>query len=195
VTLVVGDCLYLPRGFPHSAETVDRHSDHLTIGLVAVTWQRVLREAIDAEVAAGRLTASLPVGLLEPGADVVSASPGGDLRDLGAPHTFRHWMAREIWRRQPATRLRPRATPALELDTPLVFTPGPLLWLTAEGQRTVFGLGDRILDMPMEAHDFLSALLDSDDPVTAADVKGLDADSRDVVLRRLLAEGTLAHVD
>jgi hypothetical protein len=59
----------------------------------------------------------------------------------------------------------------------------------------VFGLGDRILDMPMEAHDFLSALLDSDDPVTAADVKGLDADSRDVVLRRLLAEGTLAHVD
>ena len=26
-----------------------------------------------------------------------------------APETLRHWMAREIWRRQPATRLRPRS--------------------------------------------------------------------------------------
>ena len=68
LTLRAGDCLYLPRGYPHAAETIDQHSDHLTIGLVAVTWQRVLRKAIDAEVAAGRLTGSLPVGLLEPGA-------------------------------------------------------------------------------------------------------------------------------
>jgi hypothetical protein len=195
VTLSAGDCLYLPRGHPHSAETVERHSDHLTIGLVALTWQRALRDAIDAEVAAGRLTSSLPVGLLEPGADVVTAVPGGDLRDLVAPHTLRHWLAREIWRRQPATRLRPRATPSLERDRPLAFTPGPLLWSTTEGARTVLGLGDRVLDMPMEAHDFLSALLDADDPVRPADVKGLDPDSRDVVLRRLLAEGTLAHVD
>ena len=47
---------------------IDEHSDHLTIGLVAVTWQRVLRKAIDAEVAAGRLTASLPVVAARPGA-------------------------------------------------------------------------------------------------------------------------------
>src|SRR5215203_1332978 len=56
VTLRVGDCLYLPRGYPHAAETTDESSEHLTVGLVAMTWQRALREAIDAEVAEGRLT-------------------------------------------------------------------------------------------------------------------------------------------
>ena len=76
--MCAGDCLYLPRGYPHAAETVDQHSDHLTIGLVAVTWQRVLRKAIDAEVAAGRLTDSLPVGLLEPGAAVPTEAVGVD---------------------------------------------------------------------------------------------------------------------
>ena len=81
LTLEAGDCLYLPRGYPHAAETTDQPSDHLTIGLVAVTWQRVLRKAIDAEVAAGRLTDALPVGLLEPGA----AAPTRDRARWPAP--------------------------------------------------------------------------------------------------------------
>ena len=194
ITMGAGDCLYLPRGYPHAAETVDEHSDHLTIGLVAVTWQRVLRKAIDAEVAAGRLTDALPVGLLEPGAAVSTAVGVEGLRQHVAPETLRHWMAREIWRRQPATRLRPRVAPSLQ-PRRLAFTPGPLLWLTTVGDRAVLGLGDRVLDMPAEAHDFLSALLDAECPVATESLKGLDDESRAVVLRRLLAEGVLAHVD
>jgi len=193
LTLVAGDCLYLPRGYPHSAETTDDASEHLTIGLVAVTWQRVIHKAIDAEVAAGRLSASLPVGLLEPGS--IAPSPASELEGLHAqltPGVLRHWMAREIWRRQPATRLRPRTPPQLD-PAPLVFTPGPLLWLTTIGERAVLGLGDRVLDMPTEALDFLASLLDSEGPVVAGDLKGLDDDSRSVVLRRLLAEGVLVH--
>jgi bifunctional lysine-specific demethylase and histidyl-hydroxylase NO66 len=195
ITMRAGDCLYLPRGFPHAAETVDSHSDHLTIGLVAVTWQRVLRKAIDAEVAAGRLTGALPVGLLEPGVAVPTGAIGVEgVRQRVTAETLRHWMAREIWRRQPATRLRPRIPPALESGG-LVITPGPLLWLTMVDDRTVLGLGDRLLDMPAEAHAFLSALLDAECPVDAENLKGLDDESRAVVLRRLLAEGVLAHVD
>ncbi len=195
ITMRAGDCLYLPRGYPHAAETVDQHSDHLTIGVVAVTWQRVVREAITAEVAAGRLTGALPVGLLEPGAAVPTA--GVDVSgwgDLVAPEALRHWMAREIWRRQPATRLRPRVAPPLGSGR-LVFTPGPLLWLTTVGGRSVLGLGDRLLDLPAEAHDFLSALLDAECPVAPKSLKGLDEESRAVVLRRLLAEGVLTHAD
>jgi hypothetical protein len=193
--MCAGDCLYLPRGYPHSAETVDQHSDHLTIGLVAVTWQRVLRKVIDAEVSAGRLTGALPVGLLEPGVAVPTDAVGLEgLLELVTPETLRHWMAREIWRRQPATRLRPRLAPALGTGQ-LAVTPGPLLWLTMLSDRAVLGLGDRLLDMPAEAHDFLSALLDADSPVVAEDLKGLDDESRAVVLRRLLAEGVLVHVD
>ncbi len=196
ITMCAGDCLYLPRGYPHAAETIDQHSDHLTIGLVAVTWQRVLRRAIDAEVAAGRLTGSLPVGLLEPGSQAVDTDAVGveSLRQLVTPETLRHWMAREVWRRQPATRLRPRIAPPLG-SRRLTFTPGPLLWLTTVGDRAVLGLGDRLLDMPVEAHDFLSTLLDTEHPVVADGLAGLDDESRAVVLRRLLAEGVLTHVD
>jgi hypothetical protein len=193
ITLEAGDCLYLPRGYPHSAETTETSSEHLTIGLVSITWQRVIRKAIDAEVAAGRLTAALPTGLLQPGSHPPSVT--SQLTGIGAqlaPDVLRHWMAREIWRRQPATRLRPRAVPPLEAG-PLTFTPGPLLWLTSFADRAVLGLGDRVLDMPAEAMDFLAALLDSDGPLTPADTKGLDETSRDVVLRRLVAEGVLVH--
>ena len=73
-------------------------------------------------------------------------------------------MAREIWRRQPATRLRPRSVPALGAG-PLAFTPGPLLWLTTIADRAVLGLGDRVLDLPGEALDFLAALLDAECPI------------------------------
>ena len=192
LTLEAGDCLYLPRGYPHVAETTDQHSDHLTVGLLAVTWQRVVRKAIDEEVAAGRLTDSLPVGLLEPGASATNEIELDGVRRAVTAETLRHWMAREIWRRQPATRLRPLAAPALG-PSPLEFTPGPLLWLTTIADRAVLGLGDRLLDMPIEAHPFLSALLDADSPVLAHDLKGLDDESRSVVLRRLLAEGVLVH--
>ena len=194
VTLVEGDCLYLPRGYPHAAETLDDRSDHLTIGLVAVTWHRVLRKAIDAEIAAGRLTGALPVGLLEPGSTATTEPPELDgLLEHLSPAVLRHWMAREVWRRHPATRLRPRSVPALG-EAPLTFTPGPLLWLTTIEQRAVLGLGDRVLDLPLEGRDFLAAMLESDGPVAPADLKGLDDDSRAVVLRRLLTDGVLVHV-
>jgi hypothetical protein len=194
LTLTAGDCLYLPRGYPHSAETVDEASEHLTLGLVAVTWQRVVRKAIDAEVAAGRLSTALPPGMLEPGA--LPPDPRDQLGGLAAqlsPQVLRHWMAREIWRRQPATRLRPLSMAEVG-SQPLSFTPGPLVWLTAIGGRAVLGLGDRVLDLPGEGLDFLAALLDTESPVVPAELKGLDDDSRSVVLRRLVAEGVLAHV-
>ena len=172
ITMCAGDCLYLPRGYPHAAETVDQHSDHLTIGLVAVTWQRVLRKAIDAEVAAGRLTGALPVGLLEPGVAVSTDAVGVEgLRQRVSSEVLRHWMAREIWRRQPATRLRPRVAPSLQ-SSRFEFTPGPLIWLTMVGDRAVLGLGDRVLDMPTEAHAFLSALLDAESPVDTRESQG-----------------------
>jgi hypothetical protein len=174
---------------------VDEHSDHLTIGLKAVTWDRALRSAIDAEVAAGRLTASVPAGTLDVDRRVVAPCVGLDgLRDRLAPDVLRHWMAHEVWRGQPPTRLRPRLAPALGA-APLRLTPGPLLWLTTVGDRAVLGLGDRSLDMPCEGLGFLADLLRREDAFAAEDVRGLDEGSRTVVLRRMLAEGVLRHAD
>lgn len=187
--LRAGDVLYLPRGFPHAAETVDAASAHLTIGVVSVAWHQALRHAVDEAVRAGALRESIrPDG---------SARPG--LEELGAhlaPDAVRRWMAREVWRRQPATRLRPLTAPAVDADTPVALTPGPLLWTARAGERVELGLGDRVLTMPVEAHPLLVAVLATDGPfrLGALDV-ALDHQSLLVVGRRLAAEGVIGVIE
>ncbi|MFV0257959.1 MAG: cupin domain-containing protein [Acidimicrobiales bacterium] len=191
LTLRAGDVLYLPRGYPHTAETADERSDHLTIGLMVVTWQRVLAKALDAEVAAGHFTASVPVLALDPGRAAPPPPDPSRLAERSDP-VFRHWLAREVWRRQPATRLRPRVAPELT-DARLEVPPGPLLWLTELHGRAVLGLGDRVLDLPAPALPLLAAVLAAAEPFRPADLPGLDGRSRDVVLTRLLADGVLTR--
>lgn len=194
LTLEQGDCLYLPRGFPHAAETVEAASSHLTIGVLAVTWQRVFRRALDAAVSAGDLTASVPPGSLGP-IDLDAPAPDR----LGChlhPARLRPWLAKEIWHRQPATRLRPLVPPVVGIDTPIQLTSGPLLWLTTTsgvgGCRAVFGLGDRELDLPAEAHPFLADLLACTSSFSASSIGGgLDDASRLTIVRRLAAEGVV----
>ena len=194
LTLTSGDCLYLPRGFPHAAETVDTSSSHLTVGLLAITWQRVVRHALDTTVAAGGFAASVPAGSLDAaGAEPPDAALIGEHLD---PTRLRPWLAKQIWHRQPATRLRPLAPPAIALDTPVDVPPGPLLWLAPkpgpDGCRVELGLGDRELDLPSEAHPFLAELLTRPVSFVAASAGGeLDEASRLVVLNRLAAEGVV----
>ncbi len=185
LTLQAGDCLYLPRGFPHAAETIDSASSHLTIGIIAPTWQQAVRRAVDEAVAAGDLRESIAVDIRgRPGLEALV--PHLD------PLALRRWMAQEVWRRQPATRLRPLHPPTIGLDTRLVVTPGPLLWLTAAGDRIEFGLGDRALTMPAEAADLLDAILRSNQPFSLGGLEvSLDDASRLVVGARLAAEGVV----
>lgn len=189
-TLSAGDCLYLPRGFPHAAEAVDAPSSHLTVGVMAVTWHKVIRAALDAALADPAVRASLPAGVLG-GADLDGPDLGPLLERL-APGVVRAWMAEEIWRRQPATRRRPLSPPAVSVDRPVRVTPGPLLWLLADDDTATLGLGDRRLRLPREAHPFLAALLRHPDGFSAGDWDGaLDQGSRAVVLERLAAEGVV----
>jgi hypothetical protein len=65
---------------------------------------------------------------------------------------------------------------------------------TAEGRRTVLGLGDRELDLPAEAHPFLRELLTHPSGFVASDAGGdLDDASRLAIVRRLAAEGVVAE--
>ena len=57
-----GDCLAVPRGFPHAAESVDSESAHLTIGIMALTWNRVLRDVIDDVASGSALADRLAIG-------------------------------------------------------------------------------------------------------------------------------------
>ena len=188
LTLSAGDCLYLPRGFPHAAEAMNAASVHLTVGVMAVTWPKVLTAALDAALAEPGLRASLPAGVLggvDPGRPALDAL----LAQLD-PALVRAWLADEIWRRQPATRLAPVVAPPRASCVRV--TPGPLLWLRADGPRTVLGLGDRHLSLPGEAHGFLAALLASPQRFDADAWPGpLDAASRAVVVERLATEGVV----
>lgn len=195
LTLQQGDCLYLPRGYPHSAETVDDASAHLTVGILAVTWQQALRGALDAAVDAGAWRGSIPAGTssaLRGSADlpvdlVASLQPYLD------PGVMRRWLVKTVWRRQPATRLRPRAVQTVDLTTPVHITPGPLVWLDVVDGRATLGLGDRELTMPAEAHGFLAELMGSSRAVAACDlVGGLDDASKVAIARRLAVEGMVA---
>ena len=138
---------------------------------------------------------SLPAGSL---ADDVPLSPPDTILDRLAdafdPARLRRWVANEIWRRQPATRLRPLRPPVIDEATPLRWTPGPLIWLTSRGDRVRLGLGDRELVLPGETYGFLRDLLHDDGPVTVkTGDAALDAGSREAVVRRLVAEGALAR--
>ena len=185
-TMEAGDCLYLPRGFPHAAETVDESSAHLTIGVIPLMWHQAVRHAVDEAVAAGALRESIRVDdLAVPDLALVAGS-------LDTP-AVRRWMATEVWRKQPATRLRPLQPPAVELDTPVEVTPGPLLWLTGSEGRVELGLGDRTLTMPAEAYALLAEVLRSTGRFELGRLDAaLDDDSRLVVGRRLAAEGVIA---
>jgi ribosomal protein L16 Arg81 hydroxylase len=44
--LEAGDCLYLPRGFVHQAESLDEASAHLSIGIHVLTWLDLLAVAL-----------------------------------------------------------------------------------------------------------------------------------------------------
>jgi hypothetical protein len=68
-TLEPGDCLYLPRGFIHSAAALGETSIHLTFGIHAVTERDVARAMLDA-VLDDTWRASLPAGWTPTGDDL-----------------------------------------------------------------------------------------------------------------------------
>src|SRR5690606_10782277 len=68
-----GDCLYLPRGWVHSAEAQGETSIHLTVGVAPLTGHDVATAMIEALASEEELRASLPFGLAP--VDAASAEP------------------------------------------------------------------------------------------------------------------------
>jgi bifunctional lysine-specific demethylase and histidyl-hydroxylase NO66 len=190
--------LAIPRGLPHAAETTDVESAHLTIGIMALTWNRVLRDLIDDIAGGSALADRVPFGGLggPDGAD--RPRPDAALITLAdglSDHKIRHAIASEVWRRQPQTRLRPRQPVAVDLQQELAVTPGPLLWLdttVTEDGKHMLHLGDRRLRFPAECTPFVAAVLHSPASFSGAALDGdLDDESRIAVLSRLATEGVV----
>ena len=185
-----GDCVVLPRGFPHAAETVHEASVHLTIGVMTVTWSRLLRSRIDDIASGTALADAATTNAPDRDAAVVALSAG-----LGAVD-IRRAIATDVWGRQPQTRLRPRVPPQFSSEDTLAVTPGPLLWVDDRPGRHkhTLELGDRRLHFPTECAPLLACVLHSTGPFRPDDLGGdLDAESRRVVLERLAVEGVVTR--
>ncbi len=201
VTMVPGDVLVIPRGHPHAAATIDDASAHLTIGVMSLTWQALIGQRLREAAGSAALAATAaPAGAGWPGAgwSEAMARLAGDLDERTLWRTHRL----EVWRRQPRTRLRPRAA-ACDPLLPLRVTPGPLLWLDddrcpAEAPTVALQLGDRALTMPAEAEPLLASVLQRQgeftvDELTVEPGHGLDGESVRAIVTALHREGVIAH--
>jgi bifunctional lysine-specific demethylase and histidyl-hydroxylase NO66 len=198
--LAPGDCLYIPRRFPHAAWTAQTASAHLTVGVVPVTWADVLRRAVTSAVEDALSGEPLPAGFA---ADPAALAAGvaeqlGEVRqrlDKLDPAAIAVAAADRFWSGRPPI-LTGQLQQLLGLgeigeDTVVRRRPGAVCRLRRRGDRLEVLLGDRALYMPARLAPVMEAILASD-RLTVADLAGhLDPPSRLVLVRRLVREGLL----
>jgi bifunctional lysine-specific demethylase and histidyl-hydroxylase NO66 len=196
-----GDCLYIPRGFPHDAVAREEVSIHVTIGILSYTWvdlwRRVLRELAE-DV---RFREALPVGFAgDPRA--VAEEIGVRAKDLQAwieekatPEAAEAFAER-FWRTRRA--VLPGGLAQLEQARRLGANarfrrrPGSVFRVSVEGDEATVVLGFRVLRMPSFAEPALRFVAERSGPFGMGDLpEGLDPESRLVLLRRLVREGAL----
>lgn len=199
-----GDCLYLPRGWIHSAQAQGETSIHLTVGVAPFTGHDLAKAVIEALASEEELRASLPFGIApveaaraEPHAravlDVLARLIAEKREQLGS-------LAGEALARQyldltrPAA-VRPLATldaiAALDVDSRLRLRDGLHASLgPGSPEKVVLRLPTGSVTFPAECAPALREVLRGT-PVTAGSLPGLDADDGLVVLRRLLREGVV----
>ena len=199
-----GDCLYLPRGWVHSAEAQGDTSIHLTVGVAPFTGHDVATAMIEALASEEELRASLPLGLAPVDAastaehtrevlDVLArliAEKQDQLSDLAGDALATQYL--DLTRPAP---VRPLATlnavAALGPETRVQWRDGLHGSVRADiAGRVALTLPTKTLSFPAVCAPALRAVLDGT-PVTAGELPGLDAADGLVVVRRLLREAVL----
>lgn len=188
--LQVGDCLYIPKGFPHSATTGTSASGHLTIGILETTSKEMKRE----------LVSMLKVGTDTIGTDVDAASMSkGLVAEMRAQLDAldEDELARGITRLFFASRhhsLRGHMKRMLDADaiTDADKVVSRVEWVRFDvGDEVVLVLPDRELRFGARLGSALDVVL-GDEPFRVADLgPGLDEDERVAMVARLIKEGLL----
>lgn len=205
LTLSPGDCLYLPRGIPHDAESTAGASLHLTLGIRSPTWLDVLGRALEKAHEIPDLRASLPLKYASSSAagskqlalklrEVLDQTAGW-LRDLDEQELAVSEVARQRQRRRnPRGALAQLA--ALEpVQTSTTFERNRQHRWTLHGDSThaLLLVGFAGLKFPARIRPALEHLL-TVNSVTAERLGDyLDAAGALVLVRRLYREGLLAR--
>jgi lysine-specific demethylase/histidyl-hydroxylase NO66 len=200
VELEPGDCLYIPRGAPHSARTQETVSGHLTVGILSYTWARLFRDVFKQVESEPEFLEPLPVGFYrhpEAFEDAIEDRLAGlriwlDKADAGelAARMIRKFLTT----RQPL--MEGGLAGLLELDslsdqTTMRRRHGSICVLRLQGDRLHVLLGDRELEMPARAHAAMSLVAGRGEFEVGELAELLDGGGRLVLARRLVQEGLL----
>ena len=198
-----GDCLYLPRGWIHSAEALGETTIHLTLGVASFNRYDVARNLFDALQDDAALRTPLPAGIdlsdadaVLPHVDRVVDDLVARLGDIKNDPTARRRIAERLGRRlveitrpEPVTPLRTvEAINTLDADSMVTWRQGLSARTSRDGDKIHLGLRAKTVSLPIEAADAIEQLQHGK-PTRIADLAGLDTNSAIVVARRLLREG------
>ena len=203
VDLEPGDCLYIPRGFPHSARARHEVTAHLTVGLLTLTWDGVMGDVVGEAVGDVGFRRSLPVGFAHD-EDALAKEIAVQVERLRA--SLEHLdtaavakrVARRFWsRRWPIFTGQLGQLMALDGvdDTSVVRRrPGSVCRLRCGPGGLSCLLGDRELTMPAALEPVMERIAAADRFPVGELADQLDQPSRQVLVRRLVREGLLEIV-
>jgi bifunctional lysine-specific demethylase and histidyl-hydroxylase NO66 len=198
-----GDCLYLPRGYIHSARTESGASLHLTVGVLATTAVDLLRRIVDVAAEDPRFRRPLPLhfgtdpAVAEAATKDLVAEWMSWLADLDPAPLVDDAIARFRRGRRPLLAGQLLDLVALDEvgdDHRVRLRPGSLWALRAEGERAVLDIADRQISFPAPVEPALRDLLDGAVHRVGALADRMDEASRAVLVRRLVREGVLETV-
>ena len=206
VELKAGDCLYVPRGFLHSARAQEALSAHLTIGVVTTTWHDVVRHVVAGLAEEPELRKSLPAGYagdpgsLVAGVDEAVARLRKWLDSVDSEDVARGTARRFLAGRPPILAGQLRQLGMLDRlagSSLLRRREGSVCHLVATGDiLTVVLGGGRELEMPGVLQPALARISGTANAFRLDDLSDLlDGPSRIVLGRRLVVEGLLEIVD
>ena len=203
VELQPGDCLYVPRGFLHSARAQEDLSAHLTVGVVTTTWDDLVRTVVAGIAEEPEFRRALPAGYAgDPDALAAGVEEtlsrlrkwldGVDAEAVAAAQARRFLAGRAPILAGQLHQLR--ALDTLDDETVLRRREGSVCLLVPEGDRLTAVLGGKELHMPAALGPVMRRIVEAG-TFRLGDLGDLlDGPSRLVLGRRLVAEGLLENV-
>jgi len=200
VDLEPGDLLYLPRGYVHSAATVEGASAHVTLGVTVFTWVELAAEILQASKSVRAFREALPVGFARR-SELRAALRDGLLERVDALRgSLDSNVLIDAFLRRVKS-LRPRRGGAFVLDTNVIGLHTELRVIDAarysvgtEGANTTLVIDGRKLLLPGGVRTTLEALCTRGTFRTADLPAELDEDARLAFVRFLEGEGLVAAV-
>jgi hypothetical protein len=202
VELAPGDCLYVPRGVPHAATSLAAMSAHVTLGVLATTWHDVATELIAAAAEEVAFRRPLPIGFAE-GDELAAAMPElvsllQAWLDKADTDAVARRVARRFWtgRRPVLDGQLDQLCLAADLSdgSTVRLRPDAICRLSVVEDQLVMLLGDRELRVPAELEPVVARLTGGASMPVGDLADAADAESRLVLVRRLVREGVLEVV-